>query len=333
MPPPISIVLMLCCSLILDYGQKSDYNGMCSTKDLLEIGGIIMAMIKCPECGKEISDTVKKCPNCGFSLKKEYKKKGKKVATIFIAILAVIIVVVGILYIRNLQTQKREHQQEIAALNMSIQDLAKGEIPSQEAYDSLVELYNGLSEEDKNMIEDTSVFDKYKDIDLDKISAIANKISSIDDNSKFSSVLELQEEYTKLDSNEKAFVDNSKLESVMQLNDIEKAALSACKNVRSCMISSDSFQIKDITVKDDLEKMNFYWVLIRYSGTNSFGATLDKTSCFGIDADFTDPFFGLAQITGYDQYLDSTTSYLEYSKCGKQEVSVDVDKITYYLNK
>ena len=25
-----------------------------------------MALIKCPECGKEISDTVKSCPNCGY---------------------------------------------------------------------------------------------------------------------------------------------------------------------------------------------------------------------------------------------------------------------------
>lgn len=28
-----------------------------------------MALIKCPECSKEISDTVKKCPNCGYRLK------------------------------------------------------------------------------------------------------------------------------------------------------------------------------------------------------------------------------------------------------------------------
>lgn len=28
-----------------------------------------MSMIKCPECGKEISDTADKCPNCGFRIK------------------------------------------------------------------------------------------------------------------------------------------------------------------------------------------------------------------------------------------------------------------------
>ena len=29
-----------------------------------------MAVINCPECGKEISDTVIKCPNCGYSINK-----------------------------------------------------------------------------------------------------------------------------------------------------------------------------------------------------------------------------------------------------------------------
>lgn len=36
-----------------------------------------MALIKCPECGKEISNKVKKCPNCAYSLKKnkfDFKK-------------------------------------------------------------------------------------------------------------------------------------------------------------------------------------------------------------------------------------------------------------------
>ena len=28
-----------------------------------------MALIKCPECGKEISDTAHTCPNCGFEVR------------------------------------------------------------------------------------------------------------------------------------------------------------------------------------------------------------------------------------------------------------------------
>ena len=31
----------------------------------------MMALIKCPECGKEISDKSEKCIHCGFPLVKE----------------------------------------------------------------------------------------------------------------------------------------------------------------------------------------------------------------------------------------------------------------------
>ena len=37
-----------------------------------------MAIIFCPECGKEISDTNKKCPHCGFKLPKIKKSVNKK---------------------------------------------------------------------------------------------------------------------------------------------------------------------------------------------------------------------------------------------------------------
>lgn len=30
---------------------------------------IILALIKCPECGKEISDNATNCPNCGYSFR------------------------------------------------------------------------------------------------------------------------------------------------------------------------------------------------------------------------------------------------------------------------
>lgn len=34
-----------------------------------------MALIKCPECGKEYSDTAKECPNCGYQKNKGKRKK------------------------------------------------------------------------------------------------------------------------------------------------------------------------------------------------------------------------------------------------------------------
>lgn len=36
-----------------------------------------MAMIKCPECGKEVSENAAKCPGCGYPIKSEKKKEKK----------------------------------------------------------------------------------------------------------------------------------------------------------------------------------------------------------------------------------------------------------------
>ena len=41
-------------------------------------GEIDMALIKCPECGKEISDSAVKCPKCGYPLKAENKRREKE---------------------------------------------------------------------------------------------------------------------------------------------------------------------------------------------------------------------------------------------------------------
>lgn len=59
----------------------------------------IMAMIKCPECGNEISDKAKACPICGCPIKTEKLKRNlpKKV----IAIMSVVIIIVLVIAVRS----------------------------------------------------------------------------------------------------------------------------------------------------------------------------------------------------------------------------------------
>ena len=72
-----------------------------------------MALIKCKECGKEISDSAKRCPHCGFVYKKEKAKKEKsKAFKIIVPIISVISVfIVGIVSF-ILFTESIEHKQE-----------------------------------------------------------------------------------------------------------------------------------------------------------------------------------------------------------------------------
>lgn len=37
-----------------------------------------MALVKCPECGKKVSDSANSCPNCGYGIKDHFERIEKK---------------------------------------------------------------------------------------------------------------------------------------------------------------------------------------------------------------------------------------------------------------
>ena len=49
-----------------------------------------MALVKCSECGKDISDTSKKCPHCGYKKRKNISKK-----SIIIGLIIVLITIIA----------------------------------------------------------------------------------------------------------------------------------------------------------------------------------------------------------------------------------------------
>lgn len=54
-----------------------------------------MAIIQCPECGKEISDEAKVCPGCGKPMKKEKEKKSINKLFIIIPLIVVVLCIAG----------------------------------------------------------------------------------------------------------------------------------------------------------------------------------------------------------------------------------------------
>lgn len=83
-----------------------------------------MALIKCPECKKEISNTAKKCPHCGFEMSKKknnqkisFKKRissvvnliknNKKVTAIIIGIVIIMVLIIfSILYYESYESKR-----------------------------------------------------------------------------------------------------------------------------------------------------------------------------------------------------------------------------------
>ncbi|MBQ6546430.1 MAG: zinc ribbon domain-containing protein [Bacilli bacterium] len=50
-----------------------------------------MSLIKCPECNKEISDSIKTCIHCGYKLNDKEAKKSNNKLTIAIALLLIFV--------------------------------------------------------------------------------------------------------------------------------------------------------------------------------------------------------------------------------------------------
>lgn len=78
-----------------------------------------MALINCPECNREISDTAKVCPSCGYKINlQKYKKRNK---IIFGVILSVIIVSIGFYVIYSINKRNKA----LEALDKEIVEFTK----------------------------------------------------------------------------------------------------------------------------------------------------------------------------------------------------------------
>lgn len=132
-----------------------------------------MALINCPECGKEISDTVKKCPNCGVKIKTK-KSAGSRLAIIIIICLLVIGgAITGTYFYVNNQVEIGKTEM----INQKVEDLYKSqaEMIDQEIEDffnfgsdngmdiiSVKAKYEALPDEVKKYVKSAKKLSEYK---------------------------------------------------------------------------------------------------------------------------------------------------------------------------
>lgn len=69
-----------------------------------------MALIKCKECGKEISDQATSCPNCGA--KTEFAKYRKKSMLKILAVVTILSIVI-IIYVLNVCLRETDAQKQM----------------------------------------------------------------------------------------------------------------------------------------------------------------------------------------------------------------------------
>ena len=103
-----------------------------------------MALIKCPECGKEISNKAKNCPNCGYS----NKKSGNvyKVAIITIVVIVIIAMAVFLALKNRLNDSEKKQVNQVIT---TIVDIGNVTSDSEPEISKAEKMYNKLSKKCK----------------------------------------------------------------------------------------------------------------------------------------------------------------------------------------
>ena len=115
-----------------------------------------MALVKCPECVKEISSQLRKCNNCGYKLKIFDKNKSNRFIFIggVLIILIIIIAIIGInINKRNQEKFDKEYHDQLVAVGSKI--YVNGLLSSLYCYDIGQVWYNTIFKKH------SSQYDKY----------------------------------------------------------------------------------------------------------------------------------------------------------------------------
>ncbi len=229
-----------------------------------------MALINCPECNKEISDTVKICPHCGYRLKKVKQKKESRpipkwMLAIGISVIGLFIIVGILVYSMQLSG---EGQKQVDLLNEKIAekisyDTSIDSLPKLseyiKEYDSVLTEYDELTWKQKFRVnnykkivekkEDTEK--RIQEIEKSKIDAVIKLIDAIGDVSLDSqkSISEAENQYAALTDEQKKSVTNAaQIETAkekfyaLSVSDI----VSKINNIGKVTLSNDGYsQIKN----------------------------------------------------------------------------------------
>lgn len=182
-----------------------------------------MALIKCPECGQEISDTAKTCPNCGYPIQK--KEKHISIKAIEIVVVIAFLFFGSILLILSNKLNDTE-QKEVDYVIITISNIGEINIESESKIAEAEKLYDDLSKKcqrhvtnHKELLEARKIYNDYK---AKETSDIINRIGEITLDSRMI-IDEAQKSYDALSEEQKKLVKNYEylMSAIKKITDLE----------------------------------------------------------------------------------------------------------------
>lgn len=226
--------------------------------------------------------------------------------------------------ISNIGEVSLESEDAIVQAEEYYETLTDNQKDQVETYKILVDArkqYDALVEEKRQAEELASFEEKAKDLSKQTV----KKQSDIDEINKAYNALN--------DDQKKQLEDSDLLAKATELTDYEKAAVSAVKQLRSQLKNQDSLVLSQVNVRMGGENTTAaYYVLVKYSATNSFGGAIDDTTCIDVTKDFSSLFWEMTRLfsrLGANADVDEQdmTIYNLYLHNSTDEMEVDCDRI------
>ncbi len=217
-----------------------------------------MALIKCPECDKEISDKATCCPNCGNPLiidnNEKIQQKNHKKLIVLISLLVVVAILSIVMIIMGVFSNEEKPDAISQKMKDDINTIGEVTLDDEELINNLFDTYASLTEKQKNNVDNYNVLLESQD-----------------------KLRELQKE---------------------QLNEVHmKNIIIATKSLKSSLINPDSFSLREVVYVDDYEYDGIMY-RISYSGENKLGGStgsvvyvaFDKNGEYGITDESDDDY-------------------------------------------
>lgn len=141
-----------------------------------------MALVKCKECGKEISSTAKQCPQCGYKEKRMIQKKTIVIALLCVLVIGGMFTLIGTTVLKNVtETHKyKEYDELFSKTKQMMYDNAQEyekyciEIQESESKDHVNGVMNYSMEHNEEL---KILWDNYEDIEdnMKKLKKIPEK--------------------------------------------------------------------------------------------------------------------------------------------------------------
>ena len=233
-----------------------------------------------------------------------------------------------------------------------ISNIGEVSLESEDAILQAEEYYETLTDSQKDQVETyKTLVDARKQYDAlveekkqaEELAAFEEKANELAGQTvkKQADIDEINKLYEALNDNQKSQLSDPELLSkAIELTDYEKAAVGAVQQLRGQLKNQDSLELSQVNVRIGGENTTAaYYVLIKYSATNSFGAALDDTTCIDVTEDFSSLFWEMTRLfsrlganadvdkqdmTIYNLYLHDSTDEMEVD-CERIMENIDVD--------